>query len=47
MAQQYPDTYWQHHAESDSGMINFVNEEQYPLYCIKEANIHDQGRIEI
>ncbi|KAI8052998.1 WD40-repeat-containing domain protein [Syncephalis plumigaleata] len=45
MAQQYPDPYWQHHAESDSGMINFVNEEQHPLYCIKEANIHDQGPI--
>ncbi|RKP24764.1 hypothetical protein SYNPS1DRAFT_29485 [Syncephalis pseudoplumigaleata] len=45
LAQQYPDTYWQHHAESDSGMVNFVDEGERALHCIKEANIHDQGPI--
>ncbi|KAI9599559.1 WD40-repeat-containing domain protein [Syncephalis fuscata] len=45
LAQKYPDQYWQHHAESDSGMVNFVDEQEQALYCITEATIHDQGPI--
>ncbi|CAO3599999.1 unnamed protein product [Absidia cylindrospora] len=43
LAQQYPDNYWQYHADSDNSMINLINE-QNKLELV-ESNISDQGAI--
>ena len=37
----YPDNYWQFHAESNTGMINYINV-QYPLQLIN-VDVRDQG----
>ncbi|KAK5822562.1 WD40-repeat-containing domain protein, partial [Linnemannia elongata] len=43
LARQYPDSYWKHHAESKSGMINKINED-HPLELV-ESSICDQAAI--
>ncbi|KAF9156148.1 hypothetical protein BG015_007046 [Linnemannia schmuckeri] len=43
LARQYPDSYWKHHAESKSGMLNKINED-HPLELV-ESNIRDQAAI--
>ena len=43
LARQYPDSYWKHHAESKSGMINKISED-HPLELV-ECNIRDQAAI--
>ncbi|ORZ25855.1 WD40-repeat-containing domain protein [Absidia repens] len=43
LAQQYPDNYWQYHADGDNSMINLING-QNKLELV-EVNIGDQGAI--
>ncbi|CAG8475573.1 5607_t:CDS:10 [Funneliformis mosseae] len=43
LASMHPDNYWQFHAESNTGMINYINV-QYPLQLIN-VDVRDQGPI--